>query len=61
MQPTVRIAPSVYMPVLSFGVTNSSGLFISLGGRGLDTAFDYGDGAQSEVGSAVAKSGLPRS
>ena len=61
MQPSVEISPSVYMPLLSFGVTNSSSLFVSLGGRGLDTAFDYGDSAQAEVGSAVAKSGLPRS
>ena len=54
MQPSVEISPSVYMPLLSFGVTNSSSLFVSLGGRGLDTAFDYGDSAQAEVGSAVA-------
>eukprot|EP00966_Prymnesium_polylepis_P107865 2497770-Prymnesium_polylepis.1 len=60
MVPSVEIAPSVFMPLLSFGISNHS-LFVSLGGRGLDTAFDYGDSAQAEVGAAIRASGLPRS
>ena len=59
--PSVEIAPSVMMPLLNFGVSKSHPMFMSLGGRGLDTAFDYGDPAQIEVGKAVAGSGLPRS
>ena len=60
MVPSVEISPSVYMPMLSFGICNHS-LFLSLGGRGLDTAFDYGNATQREVGAAIAASGLPRS
>jgi len=60
MVPSIEIAPSVFMPLLSFGISNHS-LFISLGGRGLDTAFDYGDASQAEVGAAILKSGRPRS
>ena len=59
--PSVEIAPTVTMPMLNFGVTTMHPLFLSLGGRGLDTAYDYGDAAQKEVGSAMAGSGLPRS
>ena len=46
--------------MLGFGICNHS-LFISLGGRSLDTAFDYGDDKQAEVGAAIRASGLPRS
>ena len=59
--PSVEIAPSVLMPMLSFGITMQHSLFLALGGRGLDTAFDYGDKYQAELGRAVATSGLPRS
>ena len=59
--PSVEIAPSVLMPMLSFGITMQHSLFLALGGRGLDTAFDYGDKYQAELGRAVANSGLPRS
>ena len=59
--PSVQIAPSVLMPLLNFGVSQQHPLFLSLGGRGLDTAFDYGDKAQREVGASVASSGIPRS
>jgi len=38
--PSVEIAPSVLMPMLSFGITMQHSLFLALGGRGLDTAFD---------------------
>jgi hypothetical protein len=58
--PYVEIAPSVLMPMLSFGFSNRS-LFVSLGGRSLDTAYDYGDANQLETGTAVSGSGLPRS
>ncbi|EOD29446.1 hypothetical protein EMIHUDRAFT_113767 [Emiliania huxleyi CCMP1516] len=59
--PSVEIAPSVLMPMLSFGITMQHSLFLALGGRGLDTAFDYGDKYQAELGRAVATSGLLRS
>lgn len=57
---TITIAPGVEMPRLNFGMSNHS-LFIELGGRGLDSAFIYGDDAQRETGHAVRASGLPRS
>ena len=60
MVPSVEISPSVWMPMLGFGICNHS-LFISLGGRSLDTALDYGDDKQAEVGAAIRASGLPRS
>lgn len=59
-QRTVTIAPGVEMPLLNFGVSNRS-LFIELGGRGLDTAWVYGDLDQAETGEAVRSSSLQRS
>jgi len=58
--PTVEIAPGVEMPYINLGISNHT-TWINNGGRGLDTAFVYGDKAQSEVGKAVRASGLPRS
>lgn len=56
----ITIAPGVDMPMISLGVSNHT-LWIEVGGRGLDTAFNYGDAAQGETGLAVRNSGLPRS
>jgi len=57
---TVEIAPGIHMPLLNFGVSNRS-QFVEVGGRGLDTAWDYGDLDQLEAGEAVRGSGLKRS
>ena len=58
---TIEIAPGVQMPLLNMGFHSNHTEFISLGGRGLDTALVYGDPAQKEVGAAVRASGLSRS
>ena len=58
--PTVEIAPGVHMPMVNLGISNHT-TWLSSGGRGLDTAFVYGDPAQAEVGAAVRASSLPRS
>merc|ERR1719329_222223 len=64
--PTIEIAAAVYMPVMSIGtgglesakaieiVTN----WLSLGGRGIDTAWNYRD--QEQVAAAIASAGVPR-
>lgn len=57
---TITIAPGVDMPMVTLGVSNHT-LWIEIGGRGLDTAFNYGDANQAETGLAVRNSGLPRS
>ena len=59
LAPTVEIAPGVKMPMVNLGISNHS-LWIAAGGRGIDTAFVYGDDKQVEVGDAVRASGLPR-
>lgn len=64
--PTQLIAPGVKMPVISIGVggneiskaTTIASTWLNLGGRGIDTALDYGD--QPEVAKVIAKSGLKR-
>ena len=58
--PTVEIAPGVHMPMVNLGLTNHTG-WLTIGGRGVDTALVYGDKAQRETGRAVAESTLPRS
>ena len=63
---TSEIAPGVFMPRVSMGHSDSStstskevaALFLSVGGRGLDTANSYHN--QDQVGAAVKESGLPR-
>jgi 2,5-diketo-D-gluconate reductase A len=64
--PTIEIAAGVYMPVMSIGtgglerakapeiVTN----WLSLGGRGIDTAWIYKN--QEQVRAAIASAGVPR-
>jgi 2,5-diketo-D-gluconate reductase A len=58
--PTVEIAPGVNMPLMNMGICNHT-LWLETGGRGIDTAFVYGDDKQQEVGAAVRASGLSRS
>ena len=60
---TIEIATGVHMPLLFQGITKDHGVWLSLGGRGIDTAFLYGDEQQAEVGRAMAESiesGVPR-
>lgn len=56
----VEIAPGVYMPLVNLGGGDHAEWF-RLGGRGADTAYDYGDDNQNEVGRAVRSSTVPRS
>ena len=58
---TVTIAPGVDMPLLNMGVVRNHSVWLSLGGRGLDTALTYGQRDQEDVGRAVRESGLDRS
>lgn len=57
---TVEIAPLIEMPLLSCGVSNRTN-WVQAGGRGVDTAFSYGDPDQSNAGRVVVDSGHPRS
>lgn len=57
---SILIAPGVAMPLLSNGITKDHGVWLALGGRGIDTAFLYGDDQQRQVGEAIASSGIPR-
>lgn len=66
----VQIAAGVEMPLINLGGIEMAGYnsnftaWLSLGGRGVDTALMYGDDVQSQVGAAVraaVKSGIPRS
>mmetsp|Transcript_34832 Transcript_34832/g.81345 ORF Transcript_34832/g.81345 Transcript_34832/m.81345 type:complete len:303 (+) Transcript_34832:112-1020(+) len=57
--PSIEIAPGVKMPLLNAGIGNRS-IWVEAGGRGLDTAFIYGDDDQKSAGTTVAKSGVPR-
>jgi len=64
--PTKEIAPGVQMPVISIGdggQETSKGkaitsAWLSLGGRGIDTAYVYGN--QKDVGQAIKESGVKR-
>jgi len=57
---SIEVAPGVMMPLLNAGIGDRS-IWVSAGGRGLDTAFIYGDGDQRSAGTTIAKSGLARS
>lgn len=63
--PTVKITPTVEMPMLSLGTCCGSEPGVGLlpwfqaGGRGIDTAWDYFD--QKSVGKGIRASGLARS
>ena len=59
-QATIEIAPGVFMPLINLGRGNHSA-WLRVGGRGVDTAYDYGDGHQREIGAAIRRSGIPRS
>mmetsp|Transcript_33273 Transcript_33273/g.54973 ORF Transcript_33273/g.54973 Transcript_33273/m.54973 type:complete len:343 (-) Transcript_33273:382-1410(-) len=56
----VEIAPGVWMPRVNLGQGEHLN-WLKLGGRGLDTAYDYGDADQRENGDSMRKSGVPRS
>ena len=56
-----QIAPSVWMPRLNLNAYPNSSLWLREGGRGMDSALDYGDARQREMGSAAAASGVARS
>ena len=56
----VEIAAGVYMPVINLGTGNHAA-WLAAGGRGIDTAYDYGDAQQQEIGVAIRNSGVPRS
>ena len=68
--PTVEIAPGVDMPQVNLGTccgseaTDAFPVWFSAGGRGVDTALDYGKevpgGTQAELGAALVKSGVAR-
>ena len=68
--PTTEIAPGVLMPVVNLGTccgseaTRSFPLWWGDGGRGVDTALDYGKecpgGTQAELGAAIRAAGAPR-
>ena len=58
---TIEISPGVHMPLIFNGISNNPGMWLGRGGRGIDTAFLYGDDQQRRVGRAIAESGLPRS
>ncbi|GAB5367523.1 hypothetical protein AAMO2058_001237800 [Amorphochlora amoebiformis] len=64
VEKSVEIAPGVMMPSVNLGGVHGKpsnySLFMSLGGRGLDTALLYGDDVQIEVGKAVRSSGISR-
>ena len=57
---TIEIARGVRMPLILNGITKDHGVWLALGGRGIDTAFLYGDEQQKQVGTAIAESGVPR-
>ena len=54
-----EIAPNVTMPLVSNGIGDHA-LWIRRGGRGIDTAYLYGDSEQRGVGKALRESGLDR-
>jgi len=64
--PTKLIADDTYMPVISIGdggqekseATAITSSWLSLGGRGIDTAYIYGN--QEQVGQVIAESGIIR-
>jgi diketogulonate reductase-like aldo/keto reductase len=60
LAPTVPVGPDqLKMPQMFFGIANHTS-WIDVGGRGIDSAFVYGDANQGEAGAAVKNSGVPR-
>jgi hypothetical protein len=69
--PTVEIAPGVSMPRINLGtccgskVSSAFPAWYIAGGRGVDTAFDYGKevpgGKETDLGKAIVKAGAQRS
>ena len=57
---SVEIAPGVRMPLVFNGMSTDHGLWLASGGRGIDTAFLYGDELQRHVASGIAASGVER-
>jgi 2,5-diketo-D-gluconate reductase A len=61
----VDIAAGMRMPLINLGGTkmkpSNYSLWFELGGRGIDTAWSYGDDVQSSVGHAVSTSSIPPS
>eukprot|EP00746_Dinoflagellata_sp_MGD_P007697 gnl/MRDRNA2_/MRDRNA2_115292_c0_seq1.p1 gnl/MRDRNA2_/MRDRNA2_115292_c0~~gnl/MRDRNA2_/MRDRNA2_115292_c0_seq1.p1 ORF type:complete len:317 (+),score=63.75 gnl/MRDRNA2_/MRDRNA2_115292_c0_seq1:79-1029(+) len=59
---TVKINDGACMPLINLGGVQSMpsnySLWLDLGGRGLDTAWAYGDDVQKAVGDAVTASGI---
>jgi len=62
---TVTIAPGVHQPLVNLGGVTSKpsnySSWLTVGGRGLDTALTYGDTVQQEVAAAIDSSATPRS
>ena len=62
---TKEIKPGVFMPYVNLGGVKTKPsnytAWLEVGGRGLDTAYSYGDDVQQDMGAAVAKSGVKRS
>ncbi len=58
--PCVELAPNVCMPKVNLGLCNHD-IWLKNGGRGVDTAFVYGDKAQKETGESIRNSNIPRS
>jgi len=59
-QTSVEIAPNVFLPMVSLGQSMSHKAWFQLGGRGADTAYDYGDQFQEEIGKAIRSSNVSR-
>eukprot|EP00746_Dinoflagellata_sp_MGD_P020734 gnl/MRDRNA2_/MRDRNA2_148340_c0_seq1.p1 gnl/MRDRNA2_/MRDRNA2_148340_c0~~gnl/MRDRNA2_/MRDRNA2_148340_c0_seq1.p1 ORF type:complete len:313 (+),score=50.41 gnl/MRDRNA2_/MRDRNA2_148340_c0_seq1:116-1054(+) len=61
---TVRLSHGGCMPLINLGGVHSKpsnySLWLNLGGRGLDTAWSYGNDVQKAVGDAVSASEIPR-
>ena len=56
----IEIAPGVRMPLVANGISKNHSVWLSSGGRHVDTAFLYGDEQQTLAGAAIVASGLPR-
>jgi len=61
---TVTIAPGVHQPLVNLGgisiKPSNYSSWLAVGGRGLDTALNYGDAVQKEVAAAMQSSIVPR-
>ena len=61
---TTEIAPGVFLPLINLGTGSNHTAWFEHGGRGADTAYDYGNEEQREIGAAIrhaVKNGVPRS